>query len=150
MDSQTWAGLSFAKASSYHTNRRPRVKGGVNYALFLGRGMFGEYFDAIGGFELTDESWIPGNGWSASEARLILSADTPEFTCNAEVFATPHQRIALASFGCGWDSRRIEVLLLAPRDSYQPRNYPSKPQHLTNRLGNLMGTCQGTRARILC
>lgn len=78
-----------------------------------------------------------GRTGQRSEMDRILQANTPEFTCNAEVLATPHQRIALAGFGRSWNSRGVEVLLLAPCDRYQPRNYLSISQGRLDRSGHL-------------
>ena len=63
----------------------------------------------------------------------------PEFTSDPEVLAASHQRITLAGFGGGWDSRRVKIFLFAPCNPYQPGDYPPKLQHVVNRLGGFSG-----------
>jgi len=77
----------------------------------------------------------------------------PEFTSDTKVLATPHQCIALARFGSGWDSSGVEVLLLAPCDPYQPakaykRIFPA--DHLWSDIGlAARGETPPTRAKSL-
>ena len=87
----------------------------------------------MGGFELADESRIPEGGYVTITRARPNVPDLPEFTSDTEILTAPHQRIALAGFSGGWDSRGVEVLLFTPCDRYQPRNCPPNLQHVTNR-----------------
>jgi hypothetical protein len=41
----------------------------------------------------------------------------PEFRCDSEVFATPHQGVALATLGCRRDPVLVKEILLSSGDA---------------------------------
>ena len=77
-------------------------RNGYNDALLLGGEMLCKHLYAMLGFEFTNESRVP------------------QLAGDAQVFATPHQRIAFARLGSRGNARRIEVLLFSSRDRDQP------------------------------
>lgn len=91
---------------------------GWRYALPLGYDVFGEHFDAVGGFKLADKSRIPAGQTGQRAGEDCAPVSIPEFTSDTKVLATPHQCVALASFGGGWYSRGVKVFLFAPCNPY--------------------------------
>ena len=112
--------------------------------------MFYEYFDAVGGFELTDESWIPeGSHVSVLTDIAFQLAYQSSLAIPRSLQHLINALLLQASVAVGIpEGSKYSCSPLAIPTSLEIAHRNFSISRIDQRI--LVGTCQGIQARILC